>query len=179
MNSLSAPSLCTPSVWLNWQALLRPRLHDAHSPQLMYGETATLTPAARAGFELCPETIVAATSCPGIRGNVTSGFFPRNEFKSLPQRPTILTFSNRLPLIRTRSGTFSILASPGFLITSAFTFAHLPQQNRPFMSIIAVRWEMTIAQRFLIDLSLRPTPVAAASFPEAPEVPQTIRTSHF
>src|SRR5947209_17549962 len=29
----------------------------------------------------------------------------------------------------TRSGTFSILASPGFLITSAFTFAHLPHER--------------------------------------------------
>src|ERR1039458_4495785 len=38
MKSVSAPSLCTPRVWLNWQAFGRPRRQEEHSPQLVYGE---------------------------------------------------------------------------------------------------------------------------------------------
>jgi hypothetical protein len=33
-----------------------------------------------------PSTTVAQTSWPRIRGNEISGFSPRNEFKSLPQK---------------------------------------------------------------------------------------------
>src|SRR3984885_14672879 len=117
-NSASAPSRCTPRVWLNWQAFGRPLRHEAQLPQLVYGESATSVPA---GSELSPSITVADTSCPRIRGKVTSGFRPRNEFRSLPQKPTILTFSRSSPGATTGSGTVSTDASPGLLSTSAFT----------------------------------------------------------
>src|SRR6266403_2599257 len=92
MYSVRAPSRCTPRVSLNWHAFGRLRRQDAHLPQLVYGDMVTSTPAARAGFCLLPLTMVAATSWPGMRGNVTRGFVPRKEFKSLPQNPIIRTF---------------------------------------------------------------------------------------
>ena len=74
-----------------------------------------------------PDTMVAATSWPGMRGNVTIGFFPRKEFRSLPHRPTMRTCS-RSPAADAGSSTFSITASPGFLITKAFT-KHAPYRS--------------------------------------------------
>ena len=118
MNSVSAPSLCTPRVWLNWQAFGRPRRHDAHRPQAVYGESATSVPVGKA---LSPAMTVADTSCPKILGKVTSGFRPRNEFRSLPQNPTIRTLNNNSPGAATGSGTVSTEASPGLLSTRAFT----------------------------------------------------------
>src|SRR6202012_1749197 len=84
----------------------------------VYGESATSVPADSAPS---PATTVADTSCPRILGKVTSGFRPRNEFKSLPQNPTILTFSKSSPCATTGSGTVTTDASPGPLSTSAFT----------------------------------------------------------
>jgi hypothetical protein len=117
-NSASAPSRCTPRVWLNWHAFERPLRHEAHRPQLVYGQRATSVPA---GSVPSPSMTVADTSCPGIRGKVTSGFRPRNEFRSLPQNPTIRTLSNNSPGAATGLGTISTDASPGLLSTSAFT----------------------------------------------------------
>ena len=73
--------------------------------------------------------MVAATSWPGIRGNVTIGFFPRNEFKSLPQSPIIRTRSNTRSVSAFGSGTDSMVASPGCLITNAF-IGRLPACSR-------------------------------------------------
>lgn len=103
---------------MNWHAFERPLRQEAHLPQFVYGESATSVPA---GSELSPSMTVADTSCPRIRGNVTSGFRPRNELRSLPQNPTIRTFSNNSPGETTGLGTVSTDASPGFLSTSAFT----------------------------------------------------------
>ena len=61
-------------------------------------------PPASAGFRLLPSTIEAETSWPGIRGKDTSGLRPRKEFRSLPQKPTILTFKSRLLGVATGSG---------------------------------------------------------------------------
>src|SRR5580698_9949061 len=97
MNSVSAPSRWTPRVSLNRQALGRPRRQEAHLRQLVYGDMVTFTPAASAGNEELPSTIVAAISWPGIRGNRTIGFLPRNEFKFLQHRPTTETRSKSLP----------------------------------------------------------------------------------
>jgi hypothetical protein len=108
---------------LNWHAFGRPLRQEAHPPQLVYGERATSVPA---GSELSPSMTVADTSCPGIRGKVTSGFRPRNEFRSLPQNPTIRTLSNNSPGAATGLGTISREASPGFLSTSAFTLEVAP-----------------------------------------------------
>src|ERR1700722_10706810 len=116
-NSASAPSRCTPRVWLNWQAFGRPLRHEAQLPQLVYGESATSVPA---GSKLSPSITVADTSCPRIRGKVTSGFRPRNELRSLPQNPTIRTLNNNSPGAATGLGMVSTDASPGFLSTSAF-----------------------------------------------------------
>src|SRR3954465_3145361 len=80
----------------------------------------TFTPVLSVGSDLLPETIVAAISCPGMRGKVTNGFLPRKEFRSLPQRPTIRTFNNNWSWLSAGWGMASIVASPGFLITSAF-----------------------------------------------------------
>ena len=103
---------------MNLHAFERPLRQEAQLPQLVYGERATSVPA---GNELSPSMTVADTSCPGIRGKVTSGFRPRNEFRSLPQNPTIRTLSSNSPGAATGLGTVSTDASPGFLSTSAFT----------------------------------------------------------
>src|SRR5450755_4195073 len=55
-----------------------------------------------------------------MRGYETNGLSPRNEFKSLPQNPTIRTFSSTSPFATTGSATVSIDACPGFWSTSAF-----------------------------------------------------------
>jgi hypothetical protein len=68
-----------------------------------------------------PSMTVAETSCPGIRGKETSGFRPRKEFKSLPQNPTILTFSRSSPVAATGSGAVWREAWPGPWSISAFT----------------------------------------------------------
>src|SRR6476646_8854678 len=120
MYSVNAPSRCTPRVSLNWQALGLRRRQEAHLPQLVYGDMVTLTPAARAGLSLLPETMVAATSCPGMRGNVTIGFFPRKELRSLPQSPIMRTLSRRFSPELTGSVIDSTTASPGFFMTTAF-----------------------------------------------------------
>src|SRR5580692_7519400 len=120
MNSVRAPSRWTPRVSLNAQAFGRARRQEGHLPQFVYGDMVTFTPAASAGNEEFPSTIVAAISWPGILGNRTMGFLPRNEFKSLPQRPTIETRSKSLPCSTRGWGTDSIEAEPGPLITRAF-----------------------------------------------------------
>ena len=58
--------------------------------RLHNGERATSVPAGSVAF---PSMTVADTSCPWILGKVTSGFRPRNEFRSLPQNPTIRTLN--------------------------------------------------------------------------------------
>src|SRR5580704_18420794 len=134
MNSVSAPSRWTPRVSLNAQALGRPRRQEAHLPQFVYGDMVTFTPAASAGNEELPSTIVAAISWPGIRGNWTMGFLPRNEFKSLPQRPTIRTRSNTLPCSARGWGTDSMVAVPGSLMMRAlivFEVMRFGSENRP------------------------------------------------
>lgn len=120
MNSASAPSLCTPRVWLNWQAFGQPRRHDAQLPQLVYGDTATSVPGDSRRSESSVCRIVAEISCPGTRGKETSGFKPRKEFRSLPHNPTIRTFSNKFGRTGTGSGTISTDACPGLWSTSAF-----------------------------------------------------------
>src|SRR6185312_17294803 len=92
--------------------------HDAHFPQFVYGETVTFVPGASSGFEP-PDTTVAAVSWPGIRGNETSGFFPRKEFRSLPHIPTMRTFSSTCSGACVGAGTASTAASPGLRMTSA------------------------------------------------------------
>lgn len=64
---------------------------------------------------------VAHTSWPRMRGYETSGFNPRNEFRSLPQNPTIRTFSRISSSLSSGSGIDSTNALLGFLSTSAFT----------------------------------------------------------
>src|SRR4029077_4183111 len=113
MNSVRAPSLCTPRVWLHLQGFGRPLRHDAHLPQLVYGKIATSVPRESLPSPPSPCTTVADTSCPGIRGKVTSGFTPRKEFKSLPQRPTIRIFSKMSLPPPTGSGIVSIDPCPG------------------------------------------------------------------
>ena len=57
---------------------------------------------------------------PGMRGNVTIGFFPRKEFRSLPQSPIMRTLSRRFSPELTGSVIDSTTASPGFFMTTAF-----------------------------------------------------------
>src|SRR6266478_8648169 len=134
MYSVNAPSRCTPSVSLNWQAFGRLRRQDAHLPQLVYGDIVTFTPAANVGFSLLPTTMVAATSWPGMRGKVTRGFLPRKEFRSLPQSPTMRTFSKRFSGETTGSGMTPTSASPGFFMMRAFILSgeyHIPTYGSP------------------------------------------------
>src|ERR1700732_2037941 len=119
MYSVSAPSRCTPRVSLKAHALGRPRLQEAHFPQFVYGDIVTFTPIANPGNEQFPSTIVAAISCPGMRGNCTMGLRPREEFKSLPQRPTMRTRSKTFPASSLGSATLWTEASPGFLMMRA------------------------------------------------------------
>src|SRR5579859_1349090 len=119
MNSVSAPSLCTPRVWLNWQAFGRPRRQEEHWPQFVYGDTVTFVPVANAPSRPLSSTTVADTSWPRMRVYVTSGLSPRYEFRSLPQNPTKRTFSNTFVSVSTGSARVSRSAWPGLRSTSA------------------------------------------------------------
>src|SRR5450755_3439886 len=69
-----------------------------------------------------------------MRGYETNGLSPRNEFKSLPQNPTIRTFSSTSPFATTGSATVSIDACPGFWSTSAFIGMYLFPPYRNLLS---------------------------------------------
>ena len=102
---VSAPSRCTPRVWLNWQQLGRSARQLGQTPQLVYGETVTFCPTRQQSGTPGPfASITALISWPGIRGRVMSGFLPRKVLRSLPQRPTNLTASRTLPGVSSGSG---------------------------------------------------------------------------
>ena len=89
IDSVIAPSRWTPSVSLWRQQLGRPLRQLEHIPQFVYGETVTAWPILQASGTFAPfSTIVAEISCPGVRGNLTSGLSPLYVLRSLPQNPT-------------------------------------------------------------------------------------------
>ena len=87
-NSCMAPSHCT-RAFRSGRTRYGGRAGElAQAPQGLYGDTVTFKPGRRCSGTSSPiSAMVAAISCPGMRGYETSGFLPRNVLKSVPQIP--------------------------------------------------------------------------------------------